>query len=39
MFTTQILCKKVILKPNDIVLSRKNNTASRDELINNILLR
>ena len=38
MFTTQILCKKVILKPNDIVLSRKNSTASRDELINNILL-
>ena len=26
MFTTQILLKKVILKPNDIVLSRKNNT-------------
>ena len=38
MFTTQILCKKVILKPNDIVLSRKNSSASRDELINNILL-
>ena len=38
MFTTQILCKKVILKPNEIVLSRKNSSASRDELINNILL-
>lgn len=38
MFTTQILCKKIILKPNDIVLSRKNSSASRDELINNILL-